>query len=357
MPVPLTALFAASLYQVRAADGDAAAMDRALSLLARAAGGTPVTFEILNGRFLVNDMPVSIDAPGVTQVMEMMLGHDTAKLCLPANLEPRHWREVSEIFASAAGLFPAPIHLIEALHAAVPGAELVSAGKQGEVVDSSAGGLSAEPHQLMAPGEILGSPDLTSQTNDRAVLTTRLDPLLAEGSEAAARHDYDRLATALIELRALEDELEDAQRSIVVRERRRMVSSDELEVMVRLLAKPGTSPLIARAINSAGRDGIEAIIEVLNAAEGRPERRACIEALAAAPGAEEAILKALTSHRPDLVVACAEVAARRHMEKSVHQLGHLLKHNDANVRTAAYHALERIGTPAAFEALHGRAVR
>ena len=48
MPVPLTALFAASLYQVRAADGDAAAMDRALSLLARAAGGTPVTFEILN---------------------------------------------------------------------------------------------------------------------------------------------------------------------------------------------------------------------------------------------------------------------------------------------------------------------
>lgn len=354
MPVPLTALFAAALHQVRASDGDAAAMDRALSLLARAAGGTAVTFEVMGDRFMVNDMPVSVDAPGVAQVMATFRGHDTARLSLPGGLEPRHWREVAEIFASAAGLFPGPLHLIEALRAAVPGSEIVSAGIRGGVIDSSTGELPTDLFNMTPPGIELGSQDLTSQGNERAELSTRLDPLLAEGRAAADARDYDRLAAALIDLHALEHSCDDAQRSIIVRERRRMVSNDELETLVRLLPRAGNDSMIARALISAGRDGIEAIIEVLNSAEGRPERRAYVEALAAAPHAEEAILKALSSHRPDLVSAVAEAAARRHMVTAVPALGHLLKHSDATVRTAAYHALERIGTHEAFEALHGK---
>ncbi|MES2304929.1 MAG: HEAT repeat domain-containing protein [Gemmatimonadota bacterium] len=355
MPVPLTALFASALHQVRASDGDAAAMDRALSLLARAAGGTPVTFEVMGDRFMVNDMPVSMEAPGVVQVVETFRGHDTARLSLPGGLEPRHWREVAEIFASAAGLFPGPLHLIEALHAAIPGAEIVSAGLRGGVIDSSSGDQITDLFAAMsAPGVNLGGDDLMGGSGDRGELSQRLDPLLAEGRAASDAHDYERLAAALIDLHALEHSCDDAHRSIIVRERRRMVSGDDLETMVRMLPRVGADSMVARAIISAGRDGVEAIIEVLNSAEGRPERRAYIEALAAAPHAEEQILKALGSHRPDLVAAVAEAAARRHMVTAVPALGHLLKHNDANVRTAAYHALERIGTHEAFEALHGR---
>lgn len=354
MPVPLTALFAAAIYQVRAADVDAAAMDRTLSLLARAAGGTPVTFEIMDERLMVNDMPVSTDAPGVALVMASMLGHDTARLGLPGNLEPRHWRAIAEIFASATGLFPSPVYLIEALQAAIPGAALVSAGRQGAAVDSSTGEFPTDPFMMMPPGEILGGPHLASRTDDRGELSARLDPLLAEVRTAGEHHDYERLAAALVDLHALEHSCDDAQRSIIVRERRRTVSTEELETLVRMLPRAGTSSMIARAIISAGRDGVDALLEVLNGAEGRPERRAYIEALAVAPHADAAILKALSSHRPDLVAAVAEVAGRRRMVTAVPQLGHLLKHSDPNVRTAAWHTLERIGTHEAFEALHGR---
>ena len=70
--------------------------------------------------------------------------------------------------------------------------------------------------------------------------------------------------------------------------------------------------------------------------------------------ADEAILKALTSHRPDLVAAAAEVAGRRRMVKAVPQLGHLLRHARESVRTAAWRSLESIGTHEAFEALNSR---
>ena len=354
MPVPLTALFAAAIHQVRAATGDAAEMDRALSLLARAAGDTPILFEIVDGKFMVNDMPISTDAPGAALVMSSMLGHDTARLSLPGGLRPQHWREVAELFASANGLFPTPKHLIEALHAAVPLAELVSAGRHGPVVDSNAGALPDE-HGLRPPGEIPGMADLSAATDDRAALSVRLDPLLAQGREAAERREYEQLATVLLELHALEVSLDDAQRSIVLRERRRMVSREDLNTMVRLLPKSESSVLLARAIVSTGSDGLEAIIEALNGAEGRPERRIYIDVLADAPAADQVVLKALSSHRPDLVAACAEVAGRRRMAKAVPPLAQLLKHSEEIVRTAAWRSLERIGTKEAFDAIHGRA--
>lgn len=353
MPVPLTALFASALYQVRASTGDAAAMDRAISLLARAAGETPITFEVIDARFLVNDMPVGTDAPGAALVMASLLAHDTARLSLPGSLHPKHWREIAEIFSSATGLFPSPGHLIEALHAAVPLAEMVSAGRRGPVIDSGIGTHAAG--EKRPPGEAFGLNELSSVKDERAEFSAQLDPLLAEGREAAERREYERLAAVLLEMHELETSLDDAQRSIVLRERRRMVSREDLNTMVRLLPKSDSSVLLARAIASTGPDGIEAFIEVLNGAEGRPERRNYIDALVEARHADRAVLKALTSHRPDLVSAVAEVAGRRRMVKAVPQLTLLLKHAEEAVRTSAWRSLELIGTPEAFAAMHGRA--
>jgi len=340
------------LYQVRSANTDAAALDRALSLLARAAGETPITFEIIDRRFLVNDMPVATDAPGAAMVMASLLAHDTARLSLPGSLHPKHWRDVAEIFAAASGLFPTPGDLIEALHGAVPLAEMVSAGRNGPVIDSGVGANAGA--EMRPPGEGFGLSELSTIKDERAELSAYLDPLLAEGQEAAERHEYERLATVLIELSSLEASLDDAQRSIVLRERRRIVSREDLNTMVRLLPKSNSSVLLARAIASTGPDGIEAFIEVLNGAEGRPERRHYIDALVGARHVDLAVMKALTSHRPDLVAAVAEVAGRRRMVKAVPQLAQLLKHSEAAVRTSAWHALEQIATPEAFAALHGR---
>jgi HEAT repeat protein len=41
------------------------------------------------------------------------------------------------------------------------------------------------------------------------------------------------------------------------------------------------------------------------------------------------------------------------MESAIPALGHLLKHNDEQVRTAAWQALESVGTNAALAALYG----
>jgi hypothetical protein len=195
---------------------------------------------------------------------------------------------------------------------------------------------------------------LSSATGERSKLSLQLDPLLAECRNAVDGHDYERFAAALIDLHVLELSCNEAQRSIVARERRRMVSSDQLETLVRLLPKSPMSDVISRAIHTCGHDGINAIIETLNGAEGRPERRIYLDALAAAPDADEAILKALTSHRPDLVAAAAEVAGRRQMAKAVPQLGHLLRHSLESVRTAAWRSLESIGTHEAFQALNNK---
>lgn len=347
MPVPLTALFATAIYQVRAADSDAAAMDRALSLLARAAGGVPVRFELLGDRLMVNDMPVAHDAPGVAFVIEALESHDTARLALPANLEARHWREIASLYASAPGLFPTAQAILEQLAATVPGVRIASLHR------AAAGD---EP-TIARPNDVAteSAPALIATPNDqRAELSVRLDPLLLTAKRALEAHDFAEVASVLLQLRELEEKSDDATRAIIARERRRTVPTDQLDRMVRLLPKADTPPIVLRALYAIGRDGVDVMIEALNGAAGRPERRAYIEALSGAPDAEVPILTALSSHRPDLVAAAAEVSGRRRMEPAIPQLGTLLKHAEEEVRTAAWHALDRIGTPAAYDALRPR---
>lgn len=346
MPVPLTALFATAIYQVRAADSDAAAMDRALSLLARAAGGVPVRFELLGDRLMVNDMPVAHDAPGVAFVIDALETHDTARLALPANLEARHWREVASLYASAPGLFPSARAILDQLAATVPGAQITG-------LDRATSGDVAAPKQNEFAADAPPAPIVTPN-DQRAELSVRLDPLLLAAKRAIESRDFAEVASVLLQLRELEEKSDEATRAIIARERRRTVPTDMLDRLVRLLPKHDTPPIVLRALYAIGRDGVDAMIEALNGAAGRPERRTYMEALAGAPEADVPILTALSSHRPDLVAAAAEVAGRRRMEQAIPQLGTLLKHAEEEVRTAAWHALDRIGTPAAYDALRPR---
>jgi len=49
----------------------------------------------------------------------------------------------------------------------------------------------------------------------------------------------------------------------------------------------------------------------------------------------------------------ADAAGRRALDEAVPALKILLKHHDEEVRTAAWHALEQVGTPEARRALEG----
>jgi HEAT repeat protein len=153
---------------------------------------------------------------------------------------------------------------------------------------------------------------------------------------------------------AMGKEADEATRTIIARERRRMAPQSTLEAMVRLLPRADTSPIVTKAIMALGRDGVDAMIEAMNGASSGFERRAYIEALTASRDADPAILASLGSARAELVRDAADVAGRKRLEAAVPTLTHLLKHNDESVRMAAWQALERIGNAAALDALYGQ---
>jgi hypothetical protein len=354
MSVPLTAMFAAALHQVNASGGDPEAMDEAITLLARAANGKPVAFELIEGKLYVNDVPLASGAPGVSDVIKALENHGTTRLALPANLEPRHWREISEVYASVAALYPSADDIRDALRASVPSA-VVTSRKQEEGFTDLREAMFEIPG-LMTDAGAAANPaaeGLTTPTVDRSELSARLDPILKDAEAAVVARDYERLARLVLEVSAIGAQSDEATRTILSRERRRMAPQSVIGQMVRLLPRPETSPIIAKAVAAMGRDGIEALIDAMSGASSGFERRAYIEALTASRDADDAILASLGSARAELVRDAADVAGRRRMDSAVGSLGHLLKHNDERVRTAAWQALERIGTSMALDVLYG----
>ena len=352
MPVPLTALFAAAIYQVKASAVDPVGTERVLGLLSRAAAGTPVTFELEDERLLVNGLPVGGDAPGALLVRTALIEHETSRIELPMGMSASQWHDVAELFASAPGLFPSAAHVREALLSAVPGSTLLEHNRPTMSPELRAAlfGLSG----ASVAEAYSHDPSLVSRDTGRAEFSTRLDPLVHAGTRAVDQKEWETVAEIIIKLRELEQETDPASRTIVARERHRIAPGHVLDALVRLLPKPNTPPVVLRAINALGTDGASALIEALNGAPGKAERRAYIEALAAAPDAEAAIITALGSHRTTLVRDVAEAAGKRRSNRTVNALGALLRHSEHEVRTAAYRALEEIATPEALEALSRR---
>lgn len=353
MTVHLTALFAAALHQTRAIDADPVGTDRTLNLLVLAAGDEASVFELDGDRLLVNDVPMSGDAPGSLLIRTALLEHDTSVLRLPPQLTTRQWGEVAELFASAPGLFPSADHVRDSLATSAPGATLVAYGRpaMSDELRAALFDIPGGATNNMPSGDASAA---MSRGADRAELSLRLDPLLQEGFAAVEAQEWERTAEVLLSLRALEDASDTAARTIIARERRRVAPTHILDLMVRLLPRHETPAVIKRALFSLGQDGAHALVEALNGAPGRAERRVYIEILAVAPDAEDAILTALMSHRTGLAHDAAEVAGRRRMERAVPQLSAMLKHSDQEIRSGAWHALEEIGSRAALEALKHR---
>src|SRR5512140_1232594 len=125
MSVSVAALFAAALYQVKAAEADPESMDEAVALLARAANNLPLSFESVDGQLFVDDIPLPADAPGVSLVLKSLNDHGVRRLVLPAGLQPRNWRDVAEVFAAVPSLYPTIDDLRDALRASVPAATVL----------------------------------------------------------------------------------------------------------------------------------------------------------------------------------------------------------------------------------------
>lgn len=351
MPVPLTALLAAALHQVRMVQVDPVAVTRSAELLAYATPPGKVTWELDGDGLLVNGTPVPPGAPGAATLRTALRQHRIARLTLPASLSARQWQEVVVVLGSASGIYAGPAQLLHAIHQIAPGTDLLPApdesageGLRVAITDLDRSTLIGVPEREMAP-------DLTTSSTDRAALSVQLDPLLDRCNEAALAWDWGRLAEGVLELHAMEMAADAGTRSVILQERRRVIPADTLRRFICTLPTVAVGSPIARAISCLGWDGVETLLEALSEGPSRAERRVFIEALIAARDADELLLRALNTTAPVLLSDITEVMGRRRMERAVPQLIKRLHHDDEKVRSATWHALEQIGTPAALAAL------
>ncbi len=185
----------------------------------------------------------------------------------------------------------------------------------------------------------------------RSTFSTALDPLLVRGRAAVAAADWMELAAVLDDMARLAGAGEEASRAILLRERRRMAPEPVLRRFVRDLSDSGHAVLVERTVSVLGADGAGVVLDAI--ADGLPRHlhRTYLELLTEMPDAPPVLVRALGAGRPETVEAAAEVLGRRHFEQAVPVLGALLKHRDARVRTAAWRALETIGTTEAIRLL------
>jgi hypothetical protein len=352
VPIPLTALFAATLQQIRSAASDPAALARAADLLARAAGPGPSTWEVESNRLLVNGVPIPNGAPGVAIVRAVLTRHHIRELTVPGQTDASHWSELATALDSATGLYRTAEQFTHALQAAVPGTDvrcsIETFPEAGDADEINAATSQRTPVSAFAEP----APGLVSETADRAALSVRLEPLIEAGMAAATRWDWDGIAAMLLQLHALEEHANDAERWIIAQERHRVVSPSMLQRMVRELPTLSPGAPLSRGIASLGGEAVEAILEALADDPSRQGRHSYIAALESIANADAALLEALTaSVQTNVLRDVIAVVGRRRIEGAIPTLAALRHNGDERVRTAALRALENIGTPAAIAAL------
>lgn len=348
MPTSLTALLAAVLHDARAAtaNADTTGLDHAAALLVTAAGGQAVCVERESGRLLVNGLPVSDVAPGVGLVAKAMQEHGTTMIEFPASLGAAEWAAIGILYASSPSGYQTAEHFRAALEASAPGVVLREETRFDIVMDD-------RPDRKEDPATAGEQPvsDLTSSIGERADLSTRLDPLIGEGNAAVSRRDWDGLADVVIRMHGLELSDQDGARAILIRECRRVVPEMARAGMARRIAAGSAPAKIMQGMQLLGQDGANALIDAIAADPSRTERRALLDALARFEGIDTLIIESILSPSAALARDMADMAGRRRIEKAVDNLARQLRHAEESVRTAAWHALEEIGTAAAIAAI------
>ncbi|MGH7582870.1 MAG: HEAT repeat domain-containing protein [Gemmatimonadales bacterium] len=348
MPVEKMALFATGIYQQGLPQRDPDAEDRTIALLARAAAEAGLRLETAAATLIIDTQPVPLSAPGASLVRQSLEAHHTARLQLPPHLDADQWRAAVAVYAAAPGCYRSADDVRDALRVNVPDAQVSASGgvDEGDLRDA----LFEMPGLRAATNAEGTSQAIAAQNAELQDFERRLDELLRTAEEARDHRAYQQLATALLGMVELAAGRGDEMSAIVARERRRVVSAATLDELARAVARPETPIVVTRALHALGREGAAALLTALTGARG-PERRAYVDALAGCRDVDGLLLEALSNARRELVRDAALLLGRRQVERAVPQLATLLKQSQVEVRTAAWHALEMIGTREALKVL------
>ena len=351
MASTITALLAVAIHEARSAEIDPTGLVRVSTLLVTAAGARKFSFEVDHDQLLINDQPQASEAPGASMVRHALVLHDTRKLVLPGGLTANQWRDLALFYASAPGIHPTSEHKRAAVLSIVPGAQFLSVTGSERDANHSMHAAASLTH--LVSGDTGSDPALTSSDVDRSDLSRMLAPSVNHGRTALERGDWPVVFDVLLQLGELERRSVPAVASMVMRERRRLISGSVLDTIVQMLPGASRTSAVRRAFLTLDGDGANALLDALAERPSRADRRDYMELLAELPGAESALVSALDDPRNQVVVDAAEALGRRRNETAVTPLARLLHHSSEDVRTSTWHALEQIGTVAALEALRG----
>lgn len=349
MPTTLTALLAAVVHDARAATAtaDTEGLDQAASLLVLAAGGQAVRLEREIDRLVVNGLPMAVDAPGATLLARAMQQHGTLRIEFPASMRAVDWAAIGQLYAASPALYPTNDHFRAALEGAADGVVVREEEGFGIVIDDRTDWM--EPSAAASDKPVT---DVTSSVGERAGLSLLLDPLINEAHDAVSKRDWFAIADVVIRMHALETSDHDGSRAILNRECRRVVPEMARGGLVRLIAAGDPPAQVVEAVRLLGHDGANALIDAIAADPTRTERRALLDVLNRIDGIDGLIIDAILSPSAGLARDMADLAGRRRIDKAVDHLSRQLRHTDESVRTAAWRALEEIGTVEALEALN-----
>jgi HEAT repeat protein len=132
---------------------------------------------------------------------------------------------------------------------------------------------------------------------------------------------------------------------------RRMYSKPLLKVLAGLLAVPKHEADAVLALQRAGLDAVEVLIDRLIAAPGVGERRALFDTLRQMHAGHEQLIPLLRNSKWLVVRNVAELIGELGMEEAVPHLAQALGHEDERVRKVVALALAKIGSPNTAEPL------
>ncbi|HEV8266013.1 MAG TPA: HEAT repeat domain-containing protein [Gemmatimonadales bacterium] len=132
---------------------------------------------------------------------------------------------------------------------------------------------------------------------------------------------------------------------------KRMYNKPLIEGIAHLAGAPGHREEALLALQRAGEDGVEVLLDLLVAAPTIEERRGVFAALTGMKEGTDQLVHMLGHHQWFVVRNVAELVGELGLEEAVPALGRQLEHDDERVRKAVALALAKIGSRGAAEPL------
>lgn len=137
---------------------------------------------------------------------------------------------------------------------------------------------------------------------------------------------------------------------------KRMITKPVLQGIAQLAAVPAHATEAMIAIQRAGADGVEVLIDLLISAQSVAERRGVFNALTQVKQGDDQLIHMLGHPQWFVVRNVAELIGELGLESAIPALAKQLSHDDERVRKAVALALAKIGTSSTVEPLR-RALR